>query len=155
MQSKTQSNLYLFLKEWIKIFRNHPADEILRIIAEIEVKLSNPVHKNIIEFILTITSDSFNVTTDDIVNSPKRGKVSDARKISMMLFKSHLPITELSIAKYFGKTKQNVNVNINEMKSIKSNSKNKQEKEFYETFQNLNQQVLDYKKKLLLKNKIK
>ena len=137
------------------MLKDKTISDITRGLEEMDVRFKNPFHKSIIDFVLKITSENFCITTDDIIYEKKRVPFTDARRISMFLISTHLPISEYKIASYFGKTRQSVNGTIKSMRLIKPDSKNKQANKFYEIFKNLDEQVLKYKKKLLLKNKIK
>lgn len=155
MAKSNNKEVLLFLKQSQRILRRISFSDLARIADAEEVRQNTPIHKSIIDFILKITSECFSISTDDVIYEKKRVPYTDARRICMFLISTHLPISEYKIASYFGKTRQSVNGTIKSMRLIKPDSKNKQVNKFYETFKNLDEQVLKYKKKLLLKNKIK
>lgn len=121
-----------------------PPEELIAKLQEIK----EPEHKKTLDFIIKKTAEHYRIAVEDIRFSTKRGVVSDAKKITILLLKKHLPISYGQIAFFFGgKARQGIYRAIKYMENLNPNSKNKQEKELFERYQQINNEVLKYNSK--------
>ena len=150
MSKKTETNtLILLLHQILNTM------DVNKLIAKLQ-EIKEPEFKNIIDYILKTTSGKFSVSENDIRFSMKRGVISDAKKVTIILLKIHLPMSEVQIGRFFGgKTRQAIEYSIKEIKRLNPDSKNKYEKELYDKYNELNTEVQKFKNKLLSQNKIK
>jgi len=150
MSKKTETNtLILLLHQILNTM------DVNKLIAKLQ-EIKEPEFKNIIDYILKTTSGKFSVSEKDIRFSTKHGVVSDAKKVSIILLKIHLPLSEIQIGRFFGgKSRQAINKCIKEMNQLSPDSKHKYEKELYDKYSELNTEVQKFKNKLLSQNKIK
>lgn len=150
MAKKTETNTLILLLH--QILNSMDVNELIAKLQEIK----EPEFKKIIDYILKQSATRFSVSEHDIRFSTKRGIVSDAKKVTAIILKTHLPMSEIKIGRFFGgKTRQAINKCIKDMEKLEPNSKNRYEKELYEKYQEINGEVQEFKNKLLLKNKIK
>lgn len=104
--------------------------------------------RDVCDYILIITSNRFLVKKEDILNSKKRGLISEARRMCFALIKEHLPLTDKEIGIYFGgRSRQFVNKELVGLPINQTEFRTKQESKFVEDFLYLTKKVLIYKNK--------
>ena len=159
--SKKQDNLSELSKEYgrhvIELFEamcsavsKMPIETIRQHIIRLAENSNHPLKKELELLILKLISDEFNVTTEDIVSSDKRGEVVTAKKVAFVLFKSEIPMTEYKIAKYFNRSAPIVNRGVHSITSLVPLTKS--EHAIVDGFTNILKQVTEWKKQVNYKN---
>ena len=103
----------------------------------------NPLRKELEIKILKWVSDETQVSVDDIVNSNKRGWTYTAKKITFILFKNELGMSEYRISKYFNRTPPIVGRATKEFKNL--NEKLKSDKKVLLIYNNVLNNIIKFK----------
>ena len=70
-----------FFREVQRVISKHGLQKVLSELRKIQVDFDNTIEKEIFEFILTETSKHYHVEINDILNSKRRGVISEARRM--------------------------------------------------------------------------
>ena len=145
-----------FFSEVQRVISKHGLQKVLSELRKIQVDFDNTIEKEIFEFILTETSKHYHVEINDILNSKRRGVISEARRMSFALAKEHLPFTDEEIGYYFGgRSRQYVNKELTGLPINQEKLATKQQIKFVDDFMTLTISVLKFKNEYNLNNKIR
>jgi hypothetical protein len=150
-----QVEILEFFKEVQRVISKHGLQKVLSQLRKIQNDFDNTIDRDIFDFILTETAKHYNIEINDILNSKKRGIISEARRMSFALMKEHLPFTDEEIGYYFGgRSRQYVNKELTSLPINQDNLWKKRDVKFLNDFMTLTKNVLDFKNEYNLNNKI-
>jgi chromosomal replication initiation ATPase DnaA len=150
-----QVEILEFFKEVQRVISKHGLQKVLSQLRRIQNDFDNGIEKEIFDFILTQTAKHYNIEITDILNSKKRGVISEARRMSFALMKEHLPFTDEEIGYYFGgRSRQYVNKELTSLPINQDNLWKKRDVKFVNDFMVLTTNVLIFKNEFNLNNKI-
>jgi hypothetical protein len=145
-----------FFREVQRVISKHGLQKVLSELRKIQVDFDNTIEKEIFEFILNETSKHYHIEINDILNSKRRGVISEARRMSFALAKEHLPFTDEEIGYYFGgRSRQYVNKELTGLPINQEKLATKQQIKFVDDFMTLTTSVLKFKNEHNLNNKTK
>lgn len=150
-----QVEILEFFKEVQRVISKHGLQKVLSQLRRIQNDFDNGVEKEIYDFILTQTALHYNIQEIDILNSKKRGVISEARRMCFALMKEHLPFTDEEIGYYFGgRSRQYVNKELTSLPINQDNLWRKRDVKFLNDFMTLTKNVLIFKNDYNSNNKI-
>jgi chromosomal replication initiation ATPase DnaA len=150
-----QVEILEFFREVQRVISKHGLQKVLSQLRRIQNDFDNGVEKEIFDFILNETAKHYHIEITDILNSKKRGVISEARRMSFALMKEHLPFTDEEIGYYFGgRSRQYVNKELTSLPINQDNLWKKRDVKFVNDFMVLTKCVLLYKNEFNLNNKI-
>jgi hypothetical protein len=139
-----------------RVISKHGLQKVLSQLRKIQNDFDNTIDRDIFDFILTETAKHYNIEINDILNSKKRGIISEARRMSFALMKEHLPFTDEEIGYYFGgRSRQYVNKELTSLPINQDNLWKKRDVKFLNDFMLLTKGVLNFKNECNLNNKLK
>jgi hypothetical protein len=151
-----QVEILEFFKEVQRVISKHGLQKVLSQLRKIQNDFDNTIDRDIFDFILTETAKHYNIEINDILNSKKRGIISEARRMSFALMKEHLPFTDEEIGYYFGgRSRQYVNKELTSLPINQDNLWKKRDVKFLNDFMLLTKGVLNFKNECNLNNKLK
>ena len=139
-----------FFKIIYRGIRKHGLRRIVKSLDSIEIEQNNLYFNEIVDYIIEIVTIEFKCKKEDLFNFDKRGNITVARKISVILIKTHLDISDEQLGKYFNRVRQVVYNTLKEFKNLDRESK--LDDEFFELHDKLNIEVCNYIEKLKLEN---
>lgn len=92
-----------FFKIAYRIFKKHGFRKIMNIFRQVEIEDKNLYFPEIYNFIIETVSESFGIEKKYIFNFEKRGEITIARKIAILMIKKYLTITDLELSAKFGR----------------------------------------------------
>jgi hypothetical protein len=150
-----QVEILEFFREVQRVISKHGLQKVLSQLRKIQNDFDNTIEREIFDFILIETAKHYNITINDILNSKKRGVISEARRMSFALMKEHLPFTDEEIGYYFGgRSRQYVNKELTSLPINQDNLWKKRDVKFLNDFMALTTNVLNFKNESNLNNKI-
>jgi hypothetical protein len=150
-----QVEILEFFREVQRVISKHGLQKVLSQLRRIQNDFDNRFEKEIFDFILNETAKHYHIEGTDILNSKKRGVISEARRMSFALMKEHLPFTDEEIGFYFGgRSRQYVNKELTSLPINQDNLWKKRDVKFLNDFLVLTKSVLMYKNEYNLNNKI-
>ena len=150
-----QVEILEFFREVQRVISKHGLQKVLSQLRKIQNDFDNTIEREIFDFILIETAKHYNITINDILNSKKRGVISEARRMSFALMKEHLPFTDEEIGYYFGgRSRQYVNKELTSLPINQDNLWKKRDVKFVNDFMALTTNVLNFKNESNLNNKI-
>jgi hypothetical protein len=150
-----QVEILEFFREVQRVITKHGLQKVLSQLRKIQNDFDNTIEREIFDFILTETAKHYNIEVNDILNSKKRGVISESRRMSFALMKEHLPFTDEEIGYYFGgRSRQYVNKELTSLPINQDNLWKKRDVKFVNDFMILTKNVLDFKNEYNLNNKI-
>ena len=151
-----QVEILEFFKEVQRVISKHGLQKVLSQLRKIQNDFDNTIERDIFDFILTETAKHYNIEINDILNSKKRGIISEARRMSFALMKEHLPFTDEEIGYYFGgRSRQCVSKEFTSLPINQDNLWKKRDVKFLNDFMLLTKGVLNFKNECNLNNKLK
>lgn len=151
-----QVEILEFFKEVQRVITKHGLQKVLLQLRKIQNDFDNTFDRDIFDFILTETAKHYNIEINDILNSKKRGIISESRRMSFALLKEHLPFTDEEIGYYFGgRSRQYVNKELTSLPINQDNLWKKRDVKFVTDFMILTKNVLNFKNEYNFTNKIK
>ena len=150
-----QVEILEFFREVQRVISKHGLQKVLSQLRKIQNAFDNTIEREIFDFILIETAKHYNIEINDILNSKKRGVISEARRMSFALMKEHLPFTDEEIGYYFGgRSRQYVNKELTSLPINQDNLWKKRDVKFLNDFMALTTNVLNFKNECNLNNKI-
>jgi hypothetical protein len=150
-----QVEILEFFKEVQRVISKHGLQKVLSQLRKIQNDFENTIERDIFDFILSETAKHYEIEINDILNSKKRGSISEARRMSFALMKEHLPFTDEEIGYYFGgRSRQYVNKELTSLPINQDNLWKKRDVKFLNDFMFLTKSVLNFKNEYNLNNKI-
>jgi hypothetical protein len=144
-----------FFREVQRVISKHGLQKVLSQLRRIQNDFDNTLEKEIFDYILTETAKHYSIEITDILNSKKRGVISEARRMSFALMKEHLPFTDEEIGYYFGRrSRQYVNKELTGLPINQEKLATKQQAKFVDDFMMLTTNVLNFKNSFKSNNKI-
>lgn len=149
-----QVEILEFFREVQRVISKHGLQKVLSQLRKIQNDFDNTIERDIFDFILTETAKHYNIEINDILNSKKRGIISESRRMSFALMKEHLPFTDEEIGYYFGgRSRQYVNKELTSLPINQDNLWKKRDVKFLNDFMVLTKSVLNFKNEYNLNNK--
>jgi len=146
MGSDNRDEIISFFREVQRVISKHGLEKVLDQLRRIHLDNGDDYEKDVLEHILIITSNRYDLGKDVVLFSNKRGKVAEARRMCFALMKEHLPFSDEEIGSYFGgKSRQYVNKELNGLPLNQDKFFTKDEQKFYQDFIELTKNVLHYK----------
>jgi hypothetical protein len=150
-----QVEILEFFREVQRVISKHGLQKVLSQLRKIQNDFDNTIEKEIFDFILTETANHYKIEINDILNSKRRGVISEARRMSFALMKEHLPFTDEEIGYYFGgRSRQYVNKELTGLPINQDKLATKQQVKFVDDFMMLTTSVVRFKNDYNLNNKI-
>jgi hypothetical protein len=150
-----QVEILEFFREVQRVITKHGLQKVLTQLRRIQNDFDNTFEKEIFNFILNETATHYQIEINDILNSKKRGTISEARRMSFALMKEHLPFTDEEIGYYFGgRSRQYVNKELTGLPINQERVATKQQARFVDDFLMLTISVVKFKNEYNLINKI-
>jgi hypothetical protein len=150
-----QVEILEFFKEVQRVISKHGLQKVLSQLRRIQNDFDNGIEKETFDFIITETAKHYNIKITDILNSKKRGVISEARRMAFALMKEHLPFTDEEIGYYFGgRSRQYVNKELTSLPINQDNLWKKRDVKFLDDFMFLTKNVLIFKNEYNFNNKI-
>ena len=150
-----QVEILEFFKEVQRVISKHGLQKVLSQLRKIQNDFDNTIERDIFDFILTETANHYKIEINDILNSKRRGVISEARRMSFALMKEHLPFTDEEIGYYFGgRSRQYVNKELTGLPINQDKLATKQQVKFVDDFMMLTTSVVRFKNDYNLNNKI-
>jgi hypothetical protein len=150
-----QVEILEFFREVQRVITKHGLQKVLTQLRRIQNDFDNTFEKEIFNFILNETATHYQIEINDILNSKKRGIISEARRMSFALMKEHLPFTDEEIGYYFGgRSRQYVNKELTGLPINQEKVATKQQARFVDDFLMLTISVVKFKNEYNLINKI-
>lgn len=150
-----QVEILEFFREVQRVISKHGLQKVLSQLRKIQNDFDNTIEKEIFDFILTETANHYKIEINDILNSKRRGVISEARRMSFALMKEHLPFTDEEIGYYFGgRSRQYVNKELTGLPINQDKLATKQQVKFVDDFIMLTTSVVKFKNEYNLNNKI-
>ena len=150
-----QVEILEFFREVQRVISQHGLQKVLSQLRKIQNDFDNTFEREIFDFILNETAKHYLIEVTDILNSKKRGIISEARRMSFALMKEHLLFTDEEIGFYFGgRSRQYVNKELTSLPINQDNLWKKRDILFLNDFMFLTKSVLNFKNEYNLNNKI-
>ena len=150
-----QVEILEFFREVQRVISKHGLQKVLSQLRKIQNDFDNTFEREIFDFILNETAKHYLIEVTDILNSKKRGIISEARRMSFALMKEHLLFTDEEIGFYFGgRSRQYVNKELTSLPINQDNLWKKRDILFLNDFMFLTKSVLNFKNEYNLNNKI-
>jgi len=151
-----QVEILEFFREVQRVISKHGLQKVLGQLRKLKIDSNNDLEREVCEYILSTTANHYNIELADILNSKKRGVISEARRMCFALMKEHLPFTDEEIGEYFGgRSRQYVN---KELVGLPINQEKvwlKKDITFVDDFMILTTNVLKFKNTFSMNNKMK
>ena len=144
MSSKESRQMMDFFVIVAKGMRKHGVGKMLKTIQAIDLQANNMFYEDILNYIFKTVGEEYNVTKDEIIGRGKgsRGSSAEARKLVIILAKEHLDISDEYLSNQFERVRQVV---YNARKEYENyNRENKQDKAFFEIYDNINNKIVNY-----------
>ena len=139
-----------FFKIIYRGIRKHGLRRIVKTLDSIDIEKSNPHFNEVVDYIIDIVTLEFECDMEDLFSFHKRGNITIARKIAVILMKTHLTISDEQTGKYFNRVRQVVHNIMKEYYALDRTSKI--DNNFLEIHDKLDIQVCNYIEKLKLEN---
>ena len=135
-----------FLREVQKAINKYGIDVVTNQLKKIKIYCGDTFESDVVDFIIQKTANHYIVDKNDILNSKKRGVISEARRMCFALVKEHLSFTDEEIGRYFGgRTRQYINQELTSLPINQDKLATKQETKFVDNFLYLTSEVLKFK----------
>ena len=118
-----------------------PPKEIIAALKNIQSEHAVP-RKNLLIFIKSSVCESCDITTSELMNSPKRGVLTTARKLCYMFMYQHMDLSYKDISSHFDKSKTAIAKAFRELN--KESLVTDEEKDLYEKFKSIEDKILVY-----------
>ena len=139
------SEIILFFREVHRIISKHGLSQVLNHLRMINTDFE-VMEIDVLKYIVSLTAIHFEISKDELLNSNKRGIITEARRMCFALIKENLPFSDEQIGEYFGgRSRQYVNKELGSLPVNRDYYKNKQEKKFVTDFIELSKKVIEYK----------
>ncbi len=139
------SEIILFFREVHRIISKHGLSQVLNHLRMINTDFE-VMEIDVLKYIVSLTAIHFEISKDELLNSNKRGVITEARRMCFALIKENLPFSDEQIGEYFGgRSRQYVNKELLALPVNRDYFKNKQEKKFVNDFILLSKKVIEYK----------
>ncbi len=143
----SQTEIVDFLKQVQKIISKHGLSKVLTQLRTMSIEHGDGT-ENVCEYIITLTRVHYAIDRDVLLNSKKRGRITEARRMCFALMKEHLPFSDEEIGNYFGgRSRQYVNRELMNLPINQDKFSTKHESKFVNDFISLTMKVVEYKKK--------
>ena len=150
-----QTEIVEFFREVQRIISKHGLGKVLGQLRRISLD-GDGYEKDVCEYIIATTSNHYVISKELLLNSKKRGKISEARRMCFALMKEHLPFTDEEIGHYFGgRSRQFVNKELVGLPINQENLWKKRDVKFVNDFMVLTTNVVKYKNNFSVNNKMK
>lgn len=151
---ENQTEIVEFFREVQRIISKHGLSKVLGQLRRISLD-SDGYEKDVCEYILVVTSNHYLIPKELLLNSKKRGTISEARRMCFALMKEHLPFSDEQIGDYFnGRSRQYINKELTGLPLNQDKFATKQEAKFVNDFISLTTDVLRYKNSYTLNKQV-
>lgn len=142
MSTEQDKDIEKFLVVVHKGIRKHGIKKILRSIQAIDFAENSAYHQEILDYIFKVVTEDFCITKDDLLRRDKRGVVTIARKIAIIIASENLAISDDNLAFQFQRVRQVIYNAKQEFKNLDRNDKF--DKRFFERYDSINEKVVKY-----------
>ena len=142
---KSELEVIEFFRQIHKLIQKNGLEKVLNQLKQINVFNGDKFERDVCDYIVSITANNYFIEKGLILNSSKRGKVSESRRMCFALIKEHLTFSDEEIGVYFGgRSRQYIS---RELKNLPLNQDrlSKVELKFVNDFMELTKKVLEYK----------
>ena len=124
----------------------HGVRKVTDKIKEIDIEDSNENYIEVRDFIIDCVCSLFNVKKEEVINKGKRGMVTTARKVAIVVIKTHFNISDDDLGRYFnGRTRQVIYKVMREYECMDRNDK-LDHKNFFKHFDAVNEKTIAFMK---------
>jgi chromosomal replication initiation ATPase DnaA len=95
-----------FFKQVHRGVNKFGAAKVMKKLQQLDAESYDERQREVIDFIILKVTHAFNISKYDLMESSKRGAVTDARKMCFILFKRNLDLSDHQIASYFSRVRQ-------------------------------------------------
>lgn len=142
MSTEQEKDIEKFLVVVHKGIRKHGIKKILKSIQAIDFEENSAYHQDILDYIFKVVTEEFCITKEDLLRREKRGVVTIARKIAIIIASENLAISDDNLAFQFQRVRQIVYNAKQEFKNLDRNDK--LDKRFFERYDSINEKVVKY-----------
>ena len=129
-----------------KGIRRHGIKKIVRALRQVEIEGKGVFHSEIVEYIVAETCSLMGVVREKLYDFKTRGDTTVARKICILLLRKHLDLSDVETAGHFNRSRQ-ITHNT-EVEFSKLDAKNKFDKQFLDTYNEVDAKVKIFLEKL-------
>ncbi len=129
--------------------KKHGLKKIIKSLNCLDIGYSSDMNYEALHFITMTVTSSLKTEPYLLYGFNSRGDVTIARKLCILLFRKHLFLTAAEAAMHFNRTRQIAH--LAELELTQVNIKNKQQKDFIELYNKLDEKVADFMVKNLKK----
>lgn len=140
---KSNEEIVTLFREIHKTIKRYGVEKIISKLRDIDAE--NLESNELIEFIFDKASVEFGVSVYEIKKSNKRGTVSEAKRMCILLCSRHLTTTKTALAGIFDRSKTIILRANKQFEQMKQNPTLKQEFNFLERYNRLNDAVSKFK----------
>jgi len=142
---KSELEVIEFFRQIHKLIQKNGLEKVLNQLKQINVLNGDNFEKDVCNYIVSITANNYIIEKELILNSSKRGKVSEARRMCFALIKEHLTFSDEEIGIYFGgRSRQYINRELTNL-PLNQDKLSKVESKFVNDFMVLTKKVVEYK----------
>lgn len=142
---KSELEVIEFFRQIHKLIQKNGLEKVLNQLKQINVLNGDNFEKDVCNYIVSITANNYIIEKELILNSSKRGKVSEARRMCFALIKEHLTFSDEEIGVYFGgRSRQYINRELTNL-PLNQDRLSKVESKFLNDFMELTKKVVEYK----------
>ena len=151
----TQTEILDFFREVQRVIKKHGLEKVLGQLRKIEIDCGDGHEADVCEFIISSTSNHYDISKDVMIYSNRRGKVAESRRMCFALMKEHLTFSDEKIGEYFARSRQYINKELTSLPINQDKFATKDEAKFVNDFISLTIKVLRFKNSHSINNKIK
>jgi len=146
------SDLIEVISVFHKTIKKHGIKRVIQSLVKIqhttELHLED-TEQQVLDFICFKVFSAYQTSLQEMRETTKRGRFTNAKKMAFVLFNQHLKITQREIATFWRINSSKVNIAIKEFHKLNSNIRS--DKDFKESFDIINIEVNKYKEALIIK----
>ena len=139
-----------FFKIIYRGIRKHGLRRIVKTLDSIDLERNNLYFNEIVDYIMKMVTEEFKCEIEDLFSFDKRGNITVARKVAVILMKTHLTISDEQTGKYFNRVRQVIHNIMKEYYLLDRTSKI--DNNFFEIHDKLDTKVFEYIENLKFKN---
>ena len=142
---KSELEVIEFFRQIHKLIQKNGLEKVLNQLKQKNVLNGDKFERDVCDYIVSITANNYFIEKGLILNSSKRGKVSEARRMCFALIKEHLTFSDEEIGVYFGgRSRQYINRELTNL-PLNQDRLSKVESKFVNDFMELTKKVVEYK----------
>ncbi len=143
-KSENDSEYIELTKVFARAVGKHEPRKITDKLKEIDIEDGCQNYQKVRDFVLENVCSLMNVTKDEVITKGKRGTVTVARRIAIVVIKLNFDISDEDLARFFnGRARQVVYKIMKDYKTLQRDNKTDQ-KNFFCHFDIVNQKTIEY-----------